>query len=106
MTYLIILTATARRHIRYLLRQGVMNRGEHGRLINAISARLTYQPTVTQGSVKTLRRPNVLDVSFELTVKPWRVLYNIDDLTGEVRVEAIGYKVREKLLVEGQEIKL
>ena len=106
MTYLIILTATARRHIRYLLRQGVMSRGEQGRLINAISARLTYQPTVTQGSVKTLRQPNALDVSFELTVKPWRALYNVDEVAGEVRVEAIGYKVREKLFVEGQEVKL
>ncbi|MBI5566922.1 MAG: hypothetical protein HY870_18635 [Chloroflexi bacterium] len=106
MTYSIILTVTARQHIRYLLRQGVMNRGEHGRLINAIAARLTYQPTVAQGSVKMLRQPNALDVTFELTVIPWRVLYNVDDHSGEIRVEAIGYKVREKLFVEGREVEL
>lgn len=106
MAYSIILTAAARRHIRYLLRQGVMSRGEHVRLINAISARLTYQPTIVQGSVKTLQQPNALTVVFELTVKPWRVLYNADELSAEVRIEAIGYKVREKLFVEGQEVTL
>ena len=83
-----------------------MSRGEHGRLINAISARMTYQPTVTQGSVKMLRQPNALDVVFELTIKPWRVLYYVDENSGEVRVEAIGYKVREKLFIEGQEVNL
>jgi hypothetical protein len=39
MKYAIILSADARRHIRYLLRQGVMNRGEQQRLVNAIAAR-------------------------------------------------------------------
>jgi len=106
MPYEIVLTATARQHLRYLLRQGVMSRGEHGRLINAIAARLTYQPAITQGSVKALRQPNALSVTFELTVKPWRVLYNIDDSAQVVRIEAIGYKIRERLLVAGQEVTL
>ena len=48
MSYTIILASAARDHIRYLLRQGVMNRGEQSRLINAIAARLTYQPAVAQ----------------------------------------------------------
>lgn len=106
MSYSIILTATARAHIRYLMRQGVMNRGEQTRLINAIAVRLEYQPTVIQGSVTDLRQPNALSVSYELRVQPWRVFYNIDEAVQEIRIEAVGYKVREKLLIEGQEVKL
>jgi hypothetical protein len=106
MAYSIILTSTARQHLRYLLRQGVMSRGEHVRLINAISSRLTYQPTVAQGSVKLLRQPNMLDTAFELSVKPWRVLYDVDEGLAEVRVKAVGWKIREKLFVEGQEVEL
>jgi len=106
MNYSIVLTEQARAHIRYLLRQGVMNRGEQVRLINAMAARLPYQPKIAQGSVKVLRQPNALAVSYELRVQPWRVFYNVDDNVREVRVEAVGYKVREKLLVEGKEVEL
>ena len=42
----------------------------------------------------------------ELRVQPWRVFYNVDDAVKEVRIEAVGYKVRDKLLVEGQEVEL
>ena len=106
MTYSIVLTEQARIHIRYLMRQGVMNRGEQVRLVNAMAARLQHQPAIAQGSVKVLRQPNVLAVSYELRVQPWRVFYNIDDDAREVWIEAIGYKVREKLLIEGQEVEL
>ena len=78
MNYSVALAEQARAHIRYLLRQGMMNRGEQVRLINAIAARLQYQPTIAQGSVKVLRRPNVLDAAYELRVQPWRVFYNVD----------------------------
>jgi hypothetical protein len=106
MVYSIVLTADARSHIRYLLRQGIMNRGEHVRLINAIAVRLTYQPNLAQGSVRTLRQPNRLNVSHELRIHPWRSLYNVDESSGTVRVEAIGYKPRERLFIAGQEIEL
>ncbi|CAG0936631.1 hypothetical protein TFLX_05513 [Thermoflexales bacterium] len=106
MNYSIVLTEQARIHIRYLLRQGVMNRGEQVRLINALATRLQYQPTMAQGSVKILHQPNILAVSYELRVQPWRVFYNVDDNVREVRIEAVGYKVREKLLVEGKEVEL
>jgi mRNA-degrading endonuclease RelE of RelBE toxin-antitoxin system len=106
MKYTVILSADARRHIRYLFRQGIMYRGEHQRLVNAMAARLTYQPTVAQGSVKTLRLPNRFNAAFELRVTPWRVLYNVDETEGSVRIEAVGYKRRERLIVEGQEVEL
>ncbi len=106
MNYSIVLTEQARAHIRYLLRQGVMNRGEQVRLINALAARLLYQPTMTQGSVKILHYPNALNVAYELRVQPWRVFYNVDENLREVRVEAVGYKAREKLLIEGKEVEL
>jgi hypothetical protein len=106
MSYKIILTTDARRHIRYLLRQGIMHRGEQSRLINAISARLTYQPQRAQGSVKTLQQPNSLNVAYELRVQPWRALYNVDADEHEVRIAAVGYKPRERLFIEGQEVDL
>jgi hypothetical protein len=106
MNYSIALTEQARTHIRYLMRQGVMNRSEQVRLINAMAARLQYQPTMAQGSVKALRQPNVLAVSYELRVQPWRVFYNVDDDAREVQIEVVGYKVREKLLVDGKEVEL
>ncbi len=106
MSYSVVLTEQARAHIRYLLRQGVMNRGEQVRLINAVAARLQYQPTMVQGSVKVLRLPNALDVAYELRIQPWHVFYNVDDNVQEVRVEAVGFKVREKLLIEGKEVEL
>jgi hypothetical protein len=106
MKYTVVLSADARRHIRNLLRQGVMNRGEHQRLVNAMAARLAFQPTVTQGSVKALRQPNSLKVTFELRVPPWRVLYNVDEAASSVRIEAVGYKLRERLIVDGREVDL
>ncbi len=106
MKYSVVLSADARRHLHYLLRQGVMKRGEHQRLVNAMAARLTYQPAVAEGSVKALRWPNSLDVALELRVLPWRVLYNVDEAEHVVRVVAVGYKVREQLMIEGQEVEL
>ena len=102
----VVLSADAHRHLRYLLRQGVMKHGEHQRLVNAMAARLTYQPTMAAGSVRALRRPNSLDAAFELRVPPWRVLYTVDEAEHTVRIVAVGYKVREQLLIEGQEVEL
>ncbi len=104
MKYDVVLSADARRHIRYLLRQGLMNRGEHQRLINAMATRLTYQPAVAQGSVKALEQPNSLHVAYELRVQPWRILYNVDETEGTVHIQAIGYKPRERLLIEGKDV--
>lgn len=106
MKHTVVLSAEARRHLRYLLRQGLMKRGEHQRLINAMAARLTYQPARAEGSVRELRQPNNLDAAFELRVPPWRVVYNVDEAEQTVRIVAVGYKVREQLMIEGQEVDL
>jgi hypothetical protein len=106
MKFTVVLSADARRHIRYLLRQGLMNRSEHQRLINAIAVRLVYQPEMAQGNVKELRWPNALGVTFELRVQPWRVLYNVDEQGSTVHIDAVGYKPRERLLIEGVEVDL
>jgi len=71
-----------------------------------MAARLAYQPMAAQGSVKALRLPNSLNVAFELRVPPWRVLYNVDEAQGNVYVKAVGYKPRERLMIEGQEVEL
>ena len=106
MKFTVFLSADARRHIRYLLRQGLMNRGEHQRLVNAIAVRLVHQPEMAQGNVKKLRQPNALGVTFELRVQPWRVLYTVDEKNSTVHIDAVGYKPRERLLIEGVEVEL
>jgi hypothetical protein len=50
--------------------------------------------------------PNSLNAAFELRVPPWRVLYNVDEVQGNVYVKAVGYKPRERLMIEGQEVEL
>jgi hypothetical protein len=40
---------------------------------------------------------------FELRVEPWRVFYRVE---GEVVVELIGRKERDRLLIEGKEFTL
>jgi mRNA-degrading endonuclease RelE of RelBE toxin-antitoxin system len=106
MKFSVVLSADARRHIRYMIRQGLMSHGEHQRIVNAIAARLTYQPMVALGNVKTLRHPNSLNSIFELRVQPWRVFYWVDDDEGVVHIEAVGYKPRERLMIEGKEVDL
>lgn len=106
MKYTIVLSETARRHIRYLLHQGLMTQAEHQRLVNAMYVRLLHQPTVTQGSVKELRQPNRLLATYELSIKPWRVLYNVEEMDGMVHVKAVGFKPRERLFIEGEEVVL
>ena len=104
--YEILLNADARRSIAYLLRQGLMSKGEHQRLVNAIATRLRYQPGQAQGSVKRLRQPNRLNAAYELRVQPWRVLYNVNTESGIVQIQAVGFKPRERLLIEGVEVDL
>jgi hypothetical protein len=75
------------------------------RLINAIAVRLQYQPRWLKAALVPAPA-QCIDVAYELRVQPWRVFYNVDDDAQEVRIEAVGYKVREKLLIEGQEVEL
>jgi mRNA-degrading endonuclease RelE of RelBE toxin-antitoxin system len=68
---------------------------------DGIAARLQDQPMVPSRAVKPLR-PNPL-AGYELRLGDLRVLYNVDEENSEVVVVALGRKVGNKLIVEGEE---
>jgi mRNA interferase RelE/StbE len=68
-------------------------------VLATISATLQDQPTTPTKAIKALR-PNPF-AKFQLHVGEWRVLYNV--LGDEVVLVALGQKVRNKLIVEGEE---
>jgi mRNA-degrading endonuclease RelE of RelBE toxin-antitoxin system len=65
----------------------------------AIVARLQHQPTTPTRAIKRLR-PNPF-AEFELRVKDYRVLYNVEG--DEVLLLVVGRKVGNKLVVAGEE---
>jgi mRNA-degrading endonuclease RelE of RelBE toxin-antitoxin system len=68
---------------------------------DGIAARLQDQPTIVSKAVKPLR-PNPF-AGYELRLGDFRVLYRVDDESSEVMILAIGRKVGNKLIVEGEE---
>jgi hypothetical protein len=60
-------------------------------------------PTRTDRNRFPLRRPSP-HAAYELRVEPWRVFYRVVEREGEVTL--IGRKEGNRLIVEGEEIKL
>lgn len=69
-----------------------------------IREHLSHQPDF-EGSKRKRLRPNPI-ADWELRLGDWRVLYNIRAQEVEVVVIAIGEKRREKLFIDGEEVKL
>lgn len=66
---------------------------------------LSEQPDVESSKRKRLRQNPIAE--WELRLQDyWRVLYNIYADLVEVEIIAIGRKRREKLLIDGKEVKL
>lgn len=95
MQYLISITEVAESHLEALT--------AHDRRIveAAIIARLLHQPTVASKAIRRLR-PNPL-AQFELRVREFRVLYNVDEEKTEVILLLVGLKHGNKLIVGGEE---
>ena len=70
----------------------------------ALVDQLQSQPTVETRNRKRLR-PNQL-AEWELRVGKYRVFYDVDDKQELVRIIAIGYKVGNKLFIQGEEYDL
>jgi mRNA-degrading endonuclease RelE of RelBE toxin-antitoxin system len=68
---------------------------------DGVAARLVDQPTIATKAVKLLR-PNPF-ACYELGLGDFRVLYDVDEESSEVVIVAIGRKVGDKLLIEGEE---
>jgi hypothetical protein len=78
----------------------------HGLLRRTISEQLTHTPTEETRNRKPLDQPAPYGASWELRCGPdnrFRVFYEIDAAAHEVQVLAIGVKVRNRLLIGGEE---
>ena len=70
---------------------------------------LTHEPDVKTRNRKPVRPPAAFQAEWELRFGPnnrFRVFYQIDHESREVRIVAIGVKDRNRLLVGGEEVTL
>ena len=70
---------------------------------------LTYEPDVQTRNRKPVREPAAFQAEWELRFGPknrFRVFYQIDHATREVRIVAVGVKERNRLLIGGEEVTL
>jgi hypothetical protein len=78
----------------------------HGLLRRTIRGQLTSTPTEETRNRKPLEQPATFGASWELRCGPgnrFRVFYEVDVEAHEVHVLAIGVKVRNQLLIGGEE---
>jgi len=73
-------------------------------IFDQVSRQLTHEPHLETRHRKRLR-PNPV-ARWELRIGAFRVLYDIDSPQDLVEVKLVGYKEGNKLMVQGQEVKL
>ncbi len=95
MAYRIDIKPAAKRHLSSLRKRDQVI------ILNAVNQQLSDQPTAEARNRKRLR-PNPL-AEWELRVGTFRVLYNVEQPDELVVVAAVGIKVRNVLLIEGEE---
>jgi len=79
-------------------------KGEQNRIIGAIEIQLTQQPNQETRNRKKLR-PNLL-AEWELRVDEFRIFYDVQVPNQIVKIEAVGYKVGNRLFIPGNEYQL
>jgi mRNA-degrading endonuclease RelE of RelBE toxin-antitoxin system len=78
----------------------------HGLLQRAIKEQLTYTPTEETRNRKPLEPPAPFAASWEIRCGPdnrFRVFYDVDPASEEVRILAIGIKDRNRLVIGDEE---
>ena len=96
--YTVVVTRRAYRHLEALRRY------DRNRVLDAIRDELPLRPTEETRNKKLLRENPLAD--WELRVQPFGVFYDVDFATRTVRVVAVGTKVRDILVIGGQEIEI
>ncbi len=86
-----------------------LRKAERQLVLDEIDRQLTYEPTVETNNRKRLR-PNQL-AEWELRIGKYRVFYDVieqDDteVVKVVKIEAVGFKERNKLFIRGEEFEL
>lgn len=83
---------------------------KHHSLIRAgIEQQLAFDPETATRNRKPLQIPNSLDARWELRLGPdnrFRVFFQVDADARQVRILAIGVKVKDRLFIAGEEVKL
>ncbi len=86
-----------------------IERKYHRLVRTAIDQQLTYTPEEETRNRKPLERPAPFDAAWELRFGPdnrFRVFYEVDNAERSVWVLAMGVKVRNRLLIGGEEYEL
>jgi hypothetical protein len=79
----------------------------HSLIQSEIENQLLYQPDVEIRNRKPLQRPVAWGAEWELRLGPdnrFRVFYEVNSDPREVRILAVGVKVRDRLLIGGREV--
>lgn len=77
---------------------------EAAAILKAIQLHLTTQPS-TETSTRKLLRPNPF-FTWEMRIQPFRVFYQVDEDSQEVRIQRIGCKVHNEVYLRGEKIDL
>ncbi|MCK4388736.1 MAG: type II toxin-antitoxin system RelE/ParE family toxin [Desulfobacterales bacterium] len=97
-SFTIKFTKPAYRHLE------AFRRFDRNRILDEIKEQLTHNPDEETRNKKLLRDNPLAD--WELRIHPFRVFYDIDQVSQRVRILAVGVKKREKLFIGGEEIVL
>lgn len=79
----------------------LLRKYEQRQIIEAVQAQLRYRPTEETHNRKRLR-PNQL-AEWELRIGRLRVFYDVDAQAHRVKIEAVGRKQGNRLLIHGKE---
>jgi len=85
---------------------GAIEAKYHSVIRSAIEVQLLHEPGVEARNRKPLKRPIAFGADWELRCGPdnrFRVFYQVDAESHEVRVLAIGIKIRAQLFFGGEE---
>ncbi len=73
---------------------------EQRKIISGIETHLRHEPTVETRN-RFRMRPNQV-AEWELRIEKYRVFYNVEETVRIVSIEAIGFKIGNRLFVRGQ----
>jgi len=73
-------------------------------ILKAIQLHLTTQPAIETNNRKLLR-PNPF-FTWEMRIQPFRVFYQVEEASQEVRIQRIGCKVHNEVYLRGKKFDL
>jgi len=99
--YTLLYASITRDHLKYI------DKKYYSLIKNMIEERLLYEPNVQNRNRKALTRTAFEEATWEIRFGPenmFRVFYDVKIDSREVHILAIGFKLRDSLYVDGEEI--